>query len=79
MSKDIRARLIEIVEQPVKYVLHGLRKSAGVAMAEAGATVEQIMAVFGHKTPKMALYYCREANKRKLTNGAMSLWEKAAA
>jgi hypothetical protein len=34
------------------------------------------MTVFGHKTPKMALY---EANKRKLTHRAMSLWEEAEA
>jgi hypothetical protein len=37
LSKDIRARLIAIGQLTGKYVLHGLRKAAGVAMAEAGA------------------------------------------
>jgi hypothetical protein len=47
-------------------------------MAEAGATVQQLMSVFGWKTPTMALYYCREASKRKLNREAWRLWERAA-
>ena len=58
--------------------MHGLRKAAAVRMAEAGATVQQLMSVFGWKTPTMALYYCREASKRKLNREAWSLWERAA-
>jgi integrase len=78
LTKAVQKRLIEIGEEPSKYTLHGLRKAAAVRMAEAGATVQQLMSVFGWKTPTMALYYCREANKRKLNREAWSLWERAA-
>ena len=47
-----------------EYTTHGLRKNAGIMLAENGATVPQIMAALGHKTPKMALYYCRLANQK---------------
>ena len=46
------------------YTMHGLRKNAAVELAEAGATVEELVAVLGHKTPKMALYYCKLASQR---------------
>ena len=61
-----------------KYTLHGLRKAAGVRLAEAGASVPMIMSILGHRSPGMALFYCREANKRQLSDEAMKLWEKAA-
>ena len=76
LTKLIKKRLREIGGE--KYTLHGLRKAAGVKLAEAGATVQQIMSVLGHRSPGMALYYCREANKRQLSDDAMKLWEKAA-
>jgi len=60
-----------------KYSLHGLRKNAGIALAEAGASVPQIMAVLGHKTPTMAIYYVQQANKAKLNESAIELWENA--
>jgi integrase len=44
------------------YTTHGLRKNAGITLAENGRRVPQIMAALGHKTPKMALYYCRLAD-----------------
>jgi integrase len=78
LTKAIQKRLIEIGEKPSRYTLHGLRKAAAVRMAEAGAGVPQLMSVFGWKTPAMALFYCREANKRKLNREAWSLWERAA-
>jgi hypothetical protein len=37
-----------------------------------------IMAVLGHRTPRMALYYAAQASKRKLSDEAMKLWERAA-
>ena len=48
--------------------MHGLRKNAGILLAENGATVPQIMAVLGHKTPNMARYYVEQANKKKLAD-----------
>jgi integrase len=57
---------------------HGLRKAAGVKLAESGASVQMIMSVLGHRSPRMALYYCEQANKRELSDEAMKLWERAA-
>jgi integrase len=57
------------------YTLHGLRKSAAVTLAELGCSELEIMAVLGHKTSKMALHYCREANKAKLNERAIRAWE----
>jgi hypothetical protein len=51
--------------------LHGLRKAAGVKLAESGASVQMIMSVLGHRSPRMALYYCQQANKRQLSNDAV--------
>ncbi|HMF27531.1 MAG TPA: tyrosine-type recombinase/integrase [Candidatus Cybelea sp.] len=76
LTKAIKQRLREIGEPNL--VLHGLRKSAGVKLAESGASVQQIMTVLGHRTPRMALFYCAQANKRKLSDEAMKLWERAA-
>ena len=78
LSKAIHKRLIAIGEPPGRYTAHGLRKATAVRLAEAGATVQQLMSVFGWRTPSMASYYCSEANKRKLNREAWSLWERAA-
>jgi integrase len=60
-----------------RYTTHGLRKNAGIILAENGATVPQIMAALGHKTPKMALYYCRLANQKKLAEQAADILDLA--
>ena len=63
LSHAIRNRLeaLGINPKPTKkpgvkgYTMHGLRKNAGMELAEAGAEVLEIMSVLGHKTsPKMA-------------------------
>jgi integrase len=59
------------------YTAHGLRKNAGIMLAENGATVPQIMAALGHKTPKMALYYCRLANQKLLADQAADILDLA--
>jgi len=59
------------------YTTHGLRKNAGILLAENGATVPQIMAALGHKTPKMALYYCRLANQKLLADQAADILDLA--
>ena len=78
LTKAIQKRLIEIGEPKSKYTLHGLRKAAGVRLAERGATVEQLMTFFGWRSPRMALYYVREANKKKLNADAAKLLERVA-
>src|SRR5205814_3345377 len=59
------------------YTTHGLRKNAGIMLAENGATVPQIMSALGHKTPKMALYYCRLANQKLLADQAADILDLA--
>lgn len=56
-----------------RYTTHGLRKNAGIMLAENGATVQMIMAALGHTTPKLALYYCRLANQRLLNEQAAAI------
>jgi hypothetical protein len=52
---------------------HGLRKNAEIMLAENGATVPQIIAALGHRTPKMALYYCRLANQKPIADQAADI------
>jgi integrase len=51
---------------------HGLRKSAGRRLAEAGCTVKQIMAVLGHKTMQEAAHYTESADQERLADAAMA-------
>jgi len=52
---------------------HGLRKAASVRCAEAGASVHELMAMYGWQTPAMAMVYTRMAEQKRL---AMSAAEK---
>ena len=52
---------------------HGLRKLAAVSMAEAGATVQQLMASFGWSTPAQAIRYIEKASQAKMAAAAMPL------
>ena len=59
-----------------RYTTHGLRKNAGIMLAENGATVPQIMAALGHTTPKLALYYCRLAQQKLLNDQAVAIMDE---
>jgi Phage integrase family len=52
------------------YSMHGLRKNAGIALAEAGCSVPEIMAVLGHKSPKMAIFYVKQVEAKTLGQNA---------
>jgi hypothetical protein len=39
--------------------------------------INGIMAVMGHRSARMALYYTQEAKKSTLTDAAMTAWEQA--
>jgi integrase len=54
--------------------LHGLRKSAGRCLADAGCTAHQIMAILGHKTLAEAQRYTEAANQKRLAQQAMDKW-----
>ena len=58
------------------YTTHGLRKNAGIMLAENGATVPMIMAALGHTTPKLALYYCRLAQQKTLNDQAVAIMDQ---
>lgn len=56
---------------------HGLRKSAGRRLAEAGCTEKEIAAILGHSTLGEVARYTREANQEGLADAAMDKVEKA--
>jgi integrase len=60
-----------------EYTAHGLRKNAAVALAEADCTVQQIMAITGHKTWKEAMGYTQRREQRKLAQQAIDKLEVA--
>ena len=49
---------------------HGLRKAAATNLAEAGATIHEMNAVFGWSGTTMASLYTEKANREKLANSA---------
>ena len=46
-----------------------------LALALAGCNVPEIMAVVGHKSPKMAIFYVQQADKIRLGETATAKWE----
>jgi integrase len=83
LSHAIKNRLDALGIAPPKesgkrrYTMHGLRKNAGMELAEAGAEVFEIMAVLGHKTPKMAMFYCEQARQARMNKSAVAKWDAA--
>lgn len=58
-------------------VLHGLRKSAAVALIDAGCTPHQAAAVTGHQTARMLEHYAKRRDQEKLGKAAMLKWKRA--
>jgi integrase len=75
LSHAIRNRLRAV--GLTDYTMHGLRKNAGMELALAGCTVPEIMAVLGHKTPKMALFYVQQAQQEDMNENAVAKWDAA--
>ncbi|KWV59648.1 hypothetical protein AS156_30860 [Bradyrhizobium macuxiense] len=75
LSHAIRNRLHDL--GLTDFTMHGLRKNAGMELALAGCTVPEIMAVLGHKTPKMALFYCQQAQQATMNENAVVKWDAA--
>lgn len=50
---------------------HGLRKAGATMAAENGATVHQLMAIYGWRSTQMAELYTRRAGQKKLAGAAM--------
>ncbi|MGA7581528.1 MAG: hypothetical protein WBW59_09570, partial [Pseudolabrys sp.] len=50
---------------------HGLRKAACKALAHAGCTAPQIMAISGHSTLAQVQVYIEEADQERMAEDAM--------
>jgi integrase len=59
------------------YSVHGLRSNAAKALAEAGCSISEIMAITGHRSPAMAMKYAKRAEKKRLARAAIDRWEAA--
>lgn len=59
------------------YSIHGLRKNATSALAEAGCTDREIMAITGHQTTAMVTHYSKRADQKRRAKSAMAKWENA--
>lgn len=55
---------------------HGLRHGAGVALAEAGCSDEEIAAITGHRSKAMVALYTQHARQKKLAQSAMAKLEQ---
>jgi integrase len=77
LSRMVRLKLRDL--GVTGYSIHGLRKSAGVAIAEAGATEREIMARLGHKTPQMAAHYAKRASQAIAMRSGIEKLERARA
>ncbi|MDR7032387.1 tyrosine-type recombinase/integrase [Mesorhizobium sp. BE184] len=55
---------------PIECRAHGLRKAGATIAADNGATVHELMAMYGWSKSSMAEVYTRESDKRRLARGA---------
>jgi integrase len=55
---------------------HGLRKAAATRVANEGASVSQLQALFGWTDQKMPSHYTRTADREKLAKSAVELLKK---
>ena len=53
-------------------VFHGIRKGVASMLAENGRPINEIAAMLGHKSIRMAAYYAEQASGKKLTESAVS-------
>ena len=72
-SKEFRAALDAAGLRHLHF--HGLRHTAGSALAEAGCSEKEIMAVLGHKTLSMVQKYTQGARRRWLATSAIAKLE----
>lgn len=70
------ADAIAAADLPDECRLHGLRKSAGRCLAEAGCTAHQIMAILGHKSLAEAQKYTEAARQKMLAQQGMDNWSR---
>lgn len=76
VEKQFRKVRDDLGEAAKPYSLHGLRKNASVALAEAGCSDAEIQAVTGHKSVKMVQGYRRAASQKSLSKQAQQRREQ---
>jgi integrase len=59
------------------YAIHGLRKNAAVALADAGCDAFEIAAITGHRTLGMVAHYAKRRDQRRHARSAMDKWEQS--
>jgi integrase len=59
------------------YAIHGLRKNAAVALADAGCNAFEIAAITGHRTLGMVAHYAKRRDQRRHARSAMDKWEQS--
>ena len=57
--------------------MHGLRKNAGMELAEAGAEVLEIMSVLGHKIAEDGAVLLRAGTAGRMNENAIAKWDAA--
>jgi integrase len=55
---------------------HGLRHTTATALAEAGASSHEIMAITGHQTEQMVKHYTKGVEQKKLAPSAIRKLER---
>lgn len=75
-KKTIQQRVLDVRRHEdvnaEKYVIHGWRYNAAVALAEAGCSDSEIQAVTGHKTMEMVRKYRSQVNQKQLSRQAQN-------
>ena len=72
-SKEFRAALDSAGLSGLHF--HGLRHSAGRALAEAGCSSHEIQSITGHRTLQMVEHYTKAARQKKLASAAIAKLE----
>ena len=57
------------------YAIHGLRKNAAVALADAGCDAFEIAAITGHLKLEMVQHYAKRHDQRRRARSAIDKWE----
>ena len=69
-SKEFRAALNAAGLNHLHF--HGLRHSAGRALAEAGCSSHEIQAITGHRTLQLVEHYTKSARQKRLASAAIA-------
>jgi integrase len=72
-SKNFRAALDRAGLEELHF--HGLRHTAGRALAEAGCSAHEIQSITGHRTLQMVEHYTKAARQKRLASAAISKLE----